>query len=121
MIVEEGKRLALFIERENMSQIDLSRVIKKDCPTVSRYITGKTKIPLSVVKLLHLKYGLNYTWFFHGIGTLKIKAVDKRNIMTDLTDIQAGIGALMANQEEVRDILNKLVRDFYSSKHNVND
>lgn len=119
MINEEGKRLRLFIEREGISQRELAPIIKKDTAAISRYISGELKIPLNVVKTLHLVFHLNYTWFFHGVGTLKAKAVDKRNIMTDLTDIQAGLGVIMANQEEMREVMNKLIRDFYADRNNV--
>ena len=119
MIKEEGKRLKLFIEREGKSQKEFAELVSITEAKISRYINGQVKIPLSFVKKLHLMFGLNYAWFFHGIGPLKLKAVDKRNILTDLTDMQASLGVIMANQDSMRDLLNRLTREVYADKHKV--
>jgi transcriptional regulator with XRE-family HTH domain len=116
---EEGKRLQLFMERENLTQDELAAIVGKSQSDVNRYIKGKYAIPLSVVKTLHLKCQLNYTWFFHGTGTLKAKAVEKRNIMTDLVDIHAALGIIMASQEDIRKDVNQLAKTVYANKHNI--
>ncbi len=119
MINEEGKRLKLFIDREGKTQKDFAASIPITQAKLSRYINGQIKVPLDFVKKLHLKYSLNYAWFFHGVGTLKYKAVDKRNIMTDITDMQASLGVIMANQDAMRDTINQLARELYAAKHKV--
>jgi transcriptional regulator with XRE-family HTH domain len=116
---QEAKRLRLFMEREGITQDEMAELLDTNQSTVSKYLSGKLKIPLKVVKVLHLKKHLNYEWFFHGTGTVKKGVLEKRNIQTDLVDIHAGLGLMMASQDQMRDLLNKLVRDFYADKHKV--
>jgi transcriptional regulator with XRE-family HTH domain len=114
---EESERLKLFMEREGITQKDLVELIGKDQSEVSRIINGKIKVPLALVKKLHLKYKLNYTWFFHGTSTVKVKEIEKRKLMNDVTDILATQSMLMQTVEQMRDTINKLAGDFYAEKH----
>jgi transcriptional regulator with XRE-family HTH domain len=120
MIIKEHEQLKIFMEREGYSQADIAKLWGKDQPYVSKRLSGIFPIPLAFVKILHLKCGLNYQWFFHNTGTMKVSKAEKRNIMTDLTDIQAALGMIMASQDKMRDDFLKLYRDFYAQKHGVN-
>ncbi len=107
------------MERENLTQQEVADVTGKSQSDINRYVKGKYTIPLSVVKTLHLKYQLNYTYFFHGTGPMKAKALEKRNIMTDLVDIHAALGVILASQEEMRGTINTLAKDLYANKHKI--
>jgi transcriptional regulator with XRE-family HTH domain len=116
MKADEGKRLKLFMEKEGIQQHELAAIVGKTQSHISKYISGVLKVPLEVIKILHLKLGLNYTWFFHGKGNMKINTEDKATLLTDIRELNAMIGTISANQESMRDILNRLVKDFYSQK-----
>lgn len=113
---DENDRLKLFIEREGITQKDLVELSGKDQAQVSRIINGKLKVPLALVKKLHIKYKLNYTWFFHGTSTVKVKEIEKRKLMNDVTDILATQSMLMQTIEQMRDTINKLAGDLYAGK-----
>lgn len=116
---EEGNRLKLFMEREGVTQPDIAAMLDVDRSQVSRYISGTQKVPLELVKALHIKYKLNYSWFFHGTGTMKIKELEQKKLMNDITDILATQGMLLATIESMRDTMNKMARDLYAQKHNA--
>lgn len=116
---ERNNRLRLFIDREGISQIELAESLGKDPSAISKYCAGKLAIPHQVLKTLHLKYRLNFNWFFMGTGTMKVNEKEPRRITTDLTDILASIGLLIAAQEGTDKKLDRLVRDFYAAKHGV--
>lgn len=116
---EEGHRLKLFMEREGITQPDIAELLNVDRSQVSRYISGGLKVPLELVKTLHLRHKLNYSWFFHGAGTMKVKEIEQKKLMNDVTDILATLSVIMASQESMRDTVNKLVRDLYADKHKV--
>lgn len=117
--VDEGRRLRLFMEREGLTHLQLSNEYEIDRTQITRYISGYLKVPLDLVKFLHLKYRLNYSWFFHGTGTMKVKELEKRKITTDITDILAAQSMIMAAIESMRDDINKLAKDFYAQKHKL--
>lgn len=121
MKTDEGKRLKLFMESEGMQQDELAALVRKTQPHISKYFSGVLKVPLSVVKILHLKRDLNYTWFFHGTGSKKVHEKDKPTLLTDIRELNAMIGVIVANQESMRDLINKLSRDFYASKNEKRD
>jgi transcriptional regulator with XRE-family HTH domain len=115
---DENDRLKLFIEREGITQKDLVELSGKDQSEVSRMINGRIKVPLALVKKLHLKYKINYSWFFHGTGTVKVKEIEKRKLMNDVTDILATQSMLLQTIEQMRDTINRLAGDLYAEKHN---
>lgn len=112
--IDEAKRLRMFLEREDLSTYDLAEIIEKPQPTVSKYLTGDLKIPIAVVKTLHLKLRLNYNWFFHGVGTLKVKTDEEKKIIHNLLDIEAGVGGLIAKVENMDNFIKKMARDLYA-------
>ena len=116
--VDEGKRLRLFIEREELTQYDLAEIVGKGQSTINKYLDGSVKIPLEVVKTLHIKLKLNYSWFFHGEGSMKLRTPEEKKILHNLVDIEAGVGALIAKQESMDETLRKLYRDFYAHIRN---
>lgn len=126
---DESHRLKLFMEREGLTREDIALLLPRrkgakektlDPSQVSRYISGSAKVPLELVKILHIKYGLSYSWFFHGTGTMKVKEKEQRKLMNDITDVLATLGVIMQSQEAMRDDFNRLARDFYAGKHGVN-
>lgn len=117
--VDEGRRLQLFMEREGLTHQQLADEYEIDRSQITRYISGILKVPLELVKFLHIKYRINYSWFFHGTGTMKVKELEKRKITTDITDILASQSMILAAMESMREDLNRLAKDFYATKHNV--
>ena len=121
MKTDEGKRLRLFMEKEGMQQEELAALVRKSQPHISKYFSGVLKIPLEVVKTLHLHRDLNYTWFFHGTGNMKVHTKDKPTLLTDIRELNAMMGVVVASQETMRDLILKLSRDFYADKNEKRD
>ncbi len=111
MKVDEGNRLKLFIERENLTQNDVAVMLGKQQSQISKYISGALFIPLEVVKTLHIERNLNYSWFFHGTGPMKVKDKAKATLVTDIVDLNAKIGALEAQVNKLRGLVDILLKD----------
>jgi|SRR5690606_37233482 len=83
----EGLRLREFRNNILLNQTELAEILGVNQDTISRYENGTYLIPLDVVKTLHLRFKLNYTWFFHGMGKPKLDEVSKATITTDLKEV----------------------------------
>ena len=68
----ESERFRLFRKSENLTQKGMAEVLGKEQPTVQRYESGETFVPHDVIRLLNMKLGLSYNWFFNGSGPMKI-------------------------------------------------
>jgi hypothetical protein len=110
MISQEGARLKQFMELIGLNQYELAPIVKKKQSDISRYITGDRKIPLSVVKILHMQFKMSYSWFFHGDLPMRVKELEQKRIISDLSDIMATISMMMASQDKMRDEMIKLHR-----------
>lgn len=107
----EAKRLRYFMEKEKLTQADVAELFGKDQSRVSKYISGSLKIPLDLVKVLHSKCNLNYSWFFHGTGSIKIKEKEKPSLVTDIIELNAKYAALQHQVDGMRDTINFLLKN----------
>ena len=122
IVSDEAKRLQLFMDREDLSQKELGRIIGKPASTVNKYLKGKLIIPFQVVKTLHFKFRINFNWFYVGVGHMKLtekdKDANKKSLITDVSDIKVDQAQILARMESMEVKFNKLVRDFYAAQQN---
>jgi transcriptional regulator with XRE-family HTH domain len=117
--VQEGEKLRLFMEREKITQYDLSDATGTPQESISRMWSGKVKVSTKITTYLHKKHDLNFNWFFAGTGTMKLKTKEERRLVTDITDLLAVNATLVAKVDRLEGILMKLHSDFYAQKHGV--
>ncbi|TDQ12796.1 helix-turn-helix domain-containing protein [Pedobacter metabolipauper] len=117
-VTEEAKRFKEFRKAENLIQKDMGDVVGKDAATITRYENGDFIIPIDVVKLMHEKLDMDYTWFFTGKGKRKHIPM-KSNLVKDVTTIATDQAILYNQVEGLRRELLKLHNDFYEFKIKV--
>jgi hypothetical protein len=116
---QEAERLRMFMEKENISSDEMQTIADKPQSTISKYLNGHLRIPANVVKRLHFKYHLNFNWFYLGTGSMKVKALEKKDLVTDLTEMKADILQLSSKLLRAEETISKLVEDFYSFRNNT--
>lgn len=114
---ELGERLKLFRTKEDLSLSEMGEAVGKNKSQLSKYENGDLMVPIEVVQALHSKYGLSYQRFFDGTGRMKLSSDEKRkDILTDLNELQAKYASLEAKFKNLEVILKKLHADFYAKK-----
>jgi transcriptional regulator with XRE-family HTH domain len=116
---QEAERLRMFMEKENISSEELQNLTKKLQPTISKYLNGHLRIPAAVVKMLHFKYHLNFNWFYLGTGRMKVNVLDKRDLVTDITEMKADILLVTTKLQRAEETIAKLVQDLYAFRNEM--
>jgi transcriptional regulator with XRE-family HTH domain len=116
MIYQEKERLRIFMEKEGLDQEDLARLIKKNQPTISKYLTGTLRIPPKLILEMHFKYKLNFNWYYAGTGRRKVTELEKKTLLTETTELKGMIMQDTARIDKLEDTVAKLVRDLYSKE-----
>ncbi len=116
-IPEESKRFKKFRQSLGLTQIQMADVLSTKQTIVSKYESGSLQIPLEVVKILRLQYNLNYEWFFHGVGKMKIDGVERNTITTDLKNLLLDNDLTKKKLEQFQRDLIKLIRKVDDLSH----
>lgn len=115
---EECKRFKIFRQHLKLTQQGLADKIKKEQGTVQKYESGEVFIPSDVVKLMHDLFGMSYEWFYHGTGK-KATIEVKKTLLKDIGTMQTELDQVQIEVKQLKDLIQKLYRDFYAEKHNV--
>lgn len=110
----DGKQLKKFLERENITQAEFAQMLDVKQPVISKYISGLLDVPLDVIKFLHRKYQMSYEWFFEGIGSMKVKEVDKKNLVSDLNDLRDTLSVLQHKVVKMDRDFKKLHAEYHA-------
>lgn len=121
-------RLRIFMEKEQLDQKEMAKMLNKPQSTISRYVGGQLRIPTAVLKELHIKKKLNFNWFYMGTGSMKVREHEKPTITTDVKEVRVTLAAHEARMNGMQKTIDRLVRDLYdpeakrdtSGTHNSN-
>lgn len=116
LIPPEAKRLKLFRKTFGITQQDIADTVSKSKSLISHYESGTVPMPLDFVKAMHKHYGLNYKWFFEGLGKLKDMEDDKRLRVVDIKALMADVEAMKAKTEAMDKMLKGLHASFWADK-----
>lgn len=116
-IPPEAKRLKLFRKTFGITQQDVADTIGKSKALISQYESGIIAMPLDFVKSMHKHFGLNYKWFFEGMGKMKDMEDDKRLRVVDIKAVMADVEALKAKTEAMDKMLKEVHNQFYAAKY----
>lgn len=116
-IPPEAKRLKLFRKTFGVTQQDVADTIGKSKSLISHYESGTVPMPLDFVKAMHKHYGLNYKWFFEGLGKMKDMEDDKRIRVIDLKAVMADVEAVKAKTDAMDRMLRELHAQFYADRY----
>lgn len=112
-MTEESERFRFFCEKFDISVKELSTDLKRDKSIISKWMYGKLKVPYEVLKHMHFRYHLDFNWYFLGTGKMKVPQIEKRNLVTDVSDLTATINMLVAKQTAQDDLIRKLIKVVY--------
>lgn len=112
-------RLRIFMEKEQLDQKEMARMLNKPQSTISRYVGGQLRIPTAVLKELHIKKKLNFNWFYMGTGSMKVREHEKPTITTDIKEVKVTLAAYEARMNRMQTIIDQLVRYVYDSEAKV--
>lgn len=87
IVTPEAKRLREFRKAEGLTQVELAVFLGKDQATVQRYESSEFVIPVEIVRIMHEKLLINFTWFFTGEGPRRI-VPEKNKKESDLRSIE---------------------------------
>lgn len=112
----EAKRLKLFRKTFGITQQDIADTMQISKSLVSRYESGDVLMSIDFIKQMHKEYGLNYKWFFEGIGKMKDMEDDKRLRVVDIKAVMADVEAMKAKTEAMEKMLKGLHASFWADK-----
>lgn len=116
-IPPEAKRLKLFRKTFGITQQDIADAMQISKSLVSRYESGDVLMSIGFIKQMHKEYGLNYKWFFEGLGKMKDMEDDKRLRVVDIKAVMADVEAMKAKTEAMDKMLKELHNQFYAAKY----
>ena len=119
IVTSEAKRLREFRKAEGLTQVELAAILGKDQATVQRYESGEFVISVDIVRILHEKLLLNFSWFFTGKGGRKI-VPEKTNLVTDIKSIELNQNLLIDQVAGLKSDYLKLHNAFYELKQQLN-
>lgn len=111
----EAERLRVFRKANNLSQIEFGEIINVTQPQVNKYETNRNMIPIEVAKLLHTKLQMNYEWFYHGKGSMKL--VPKKTTLADTLEVSSELARVKEEVYSLKETVKKLVRDVYDKSN----
>ena len=112
-ITEESKRFKKFRKSIGLTQVEMAELLETQQTVISKYESGQLNIPIDAIKVLRLKYNMNYDWFFHGTGQMKTDKVERNTITTDIKNMMLDINITKAKLEQIHRDFVRLHADFY--------
>jgi transcriptional regulator with XRE-family HTH domain len=118
VVSTEAKRLREFRKAEGLTQTEFAVIVGKDQATVQRYESGEYVISVEIVRIMHERLLLNFTWFFTGKGPRKI-VPEKTNLVTDVKSIELNQNLLIDQVAGLKLDFIKLHNAFYELKQQM--
>jgi len=116
---EEGKRLKQFLKHEGIKPIELARQLGVNRSVISLYISGSYIIPSEVLRYLNKNHRLSFDWFYNGVLPMNQTPLEPKNVVTDTAYLKLEIERLSIQVESYMRKTDKVITDFYASKHGV--
>jgi len=99
--LSDGEKLKAFRKYKELSQSELAQKVDKKTAAISKYESGETEIPLSVIRLLNSRLNMSFEWFFKPNYKGGMEAVvEKRDLVKD-------IGAILADYKLLEGVVEK--------------
>ena len=102
-VEQEAARLKIFLERNNIKQIEVARLLDIPKSSMTRYLKGISQLPTEHALVLRDKYNLSLNWFYAGSGYMVSKKEDDRNLITDIAELRAHLEMANAKIKRLED------------------
>lgn len=111
IITDEAKRFKAFRLALNLTLEEMGEILGRTISHVQKFEDGTRRIQLKDVKILHLKLGLSYEWFYHGKGSMTYKE-KKEFSLKDISEYETKQSILENKVEQLDTYLKKLTAEF---------
>lgn len=106
---KEALQLKTFRKSIKLSQKNLAAELKRPQSIISKYETGDLVIPYDVIKHMHLKYGMNYEWYFHSVPPMRLKPQESKiTLVKDIAAMSSNIKFLEEKTKQLEKDLRYL-------------
>jgi transcriptional regulator with XRE-family HTH domain len=113
---ELAKRFKYFRKYVKLTQIQLAESLDTSQTSINHYENCQRNIQIDIIKKLHDVHGMNYNWFFEGLGKPTEKP-EKGNITTDIQAIKITTNVLELKIKDMEKQMITLTRELFAMKH----